>query len=978
MTNSLPATTLRYRSGTASSFLAAMLAAAASRRDRPDDVAPHVDDIRYGLLDAWACTLDVLTFYTERIANENYFRTATELRSLLGLARQVGTQRSPGVAAEAPVAFTMETGAGVVTVPVGTQVLSIPAPLETPQTFETVEPLEGRPEWNALQAMATGAQDVDARAKVFDLLGPARISPGDVVLVIASAAAVKAGSSAYCLRTVVTVVPRAAANATRIELADPALYRADAQDQVPGGGPEPGGVFAFRQRALFFGANAPVVGGATEKWKMFGQSPPGGMNSLDLDQTYPAILNDTWIVLQSPTPQPAAPIPSSLTPTETPAPPVVTTDVFLIVAAATVFRTETGPVPKPVPVPDGPGKTTDVPVAPPVVSGRITRVVLDRVPPALTAVGLNPEDESGEASADDQEQFWRSSLLVAQSEALALAPVAVGQPVGGSVIQLAQPVPAFSQPRQVIVTGRAPTARVPDYAIDIRLCDGTPVPPGTELIFLPPAPVAAPPSGAAAVAGPASAASQASGLPVRIGALDGMIATAAGLIWVDAPDSAPVQTEMTTMLPTPDTAAAVTPALTDLLTLDPPLAYLYDCGSFRIAANVARATHGETVGVATPEDPVRREVLGSGDSSPYQSFQLAKPYLTYVRNDAGPPAQLDPCAPASGAPPGAATTLEVEVNGITWTEVDNLAYSGPDDHHYYVREDDSGTSTLIFGDGVTGARLPTGQENVAATYRAGLGTKGNLQAGQLAQLLTKPLGVRSVTNPMPSWGGVDPDGADDFRTFAMGSMHYLERVVALSDYEDFVVGHHDVAKSLAVEIPIGGRLVVHVTVAATDGAPHSDPDLLVSLATALGDFGDPHQLIMCDDAEPIQFDATIEVYADLGPISAADAIAKRLEAAARAAVRDAFGFAQRGIAQPVTASELVATVAAVAGVDGAALTSFSPSDSKAAVDLLAATKGRIPEILVAEPTRFVHGAVRPAQLLTVRDAGLVIQVLPSR
>ena len=43
--------------------------------------------------------LDVLTFYQERIANEGYLRTATERRSMLELARAIGYELSPGVAA---------------------------------------------------------------------------------------------------------------------------------------------------------------------------------------------------------------------------------------------------------------------------------------------------------------------------------------------------------------------------------------------------------------------------------------------------------------------------------------------------------------------------------------------------------------------------------------------------------------------------------------------------------------------------------------------------------------------------------------------------------------------------------------------------------------------------------------------------------------------------------------------------------------
>ena len=57
------------------------------------------DDPAIALLDAWAVVADVLTFYQERIANEGYLRTATERRSVLELARAIGYELSPGVAA---------------------------------------------------------------------------------------------------------------------------------------------------------------------------------------------------------------------------------------------------------------------------------------------------------------------------------------------------------------------------------------------------------------------------------------------------------------------------------------------------------------------------------------------------------------------------------------------------------------------------------------------------------------------------------------------------------------------------------------------------------------------------------------------------------------------------------------------------------------------------------------------------------------
>ncbi len=69
-------------------------------------------DFTIALCDALATTLDVLSFYQERIANENYLRTATERRSILELAQpdrlRAGARASP---ASTYLAFTLPGGA---------------------------------------------------------------------------------------------------------------------------------------------------------------------------------------------------------------------------------------------------------------------------------------------------------------------------------------------------------------------------------------------------------------------------------------------------------------------------------------------------------------------------------------------------------------------------------------------------------------------------------------------------------------------------------------------------------------------------------------------------------------------------------------------------------------------------------------------------------------------------------------------------
>src|SRR6185312_8695845 len=114
-------------------------------------------DPSIALLDAWAVTADVLTFYQERIANEGYLPTALERRSLVELSRLIGYRLRPGVAASAKLAFTVASGfAG--TLPAGTRAQSIPGPGQTPQFYETSAELAARDTWNTLAPRLTRPQ----------------------------------------------------------------------------------------------------------------------------------------------------------------------------------------------------------------------------------------------------------------------------------------------------------------------------------------------------------------------------------------------------------------------------------------------------------------------------------------------------------------------------------------------------------------------------------------------------------------------------------------------------------------------------------------------------------------------------------------------------------------------------------------------------------------------------------------------------
>lgn len=371
------------------------------------------------------------------------------------------------------------------------------------------------------------------------------------------------------------------------------------------------------------------------------------------------------------------------------------------------------------------------------------------------------------------------------------------------------------------------------------------------------------------------------------------------------------------------------------LRLAQPLRHVYDRPSFVVHANVALATHGEA----------RAEILGDGDASqPFQEFTLKQSPLTRVP---------DPVT-------GAASTLEVRVNGVAWHQVASLHGAGPRDRVFAVGIADDGTVTVRFGDGVSGARPTTGEENITATYRVGTGRAGHVTAGQLSLLMTRALGVRSVTNPQPAAGGADPEDRDEARDNAPRTVLTFDRVVSLRDYEDFARAFPGVAKAQAAWLWDGEMRLVHLTVAGVDGLP-IEPDSTThrNLLSALHAAGDSRQALVAQSCEALTFDVTAAVFVD--PDHDWDSVHARLVAT----LREAFSFARRDLGQAVTESEVTATAQSVDGVIAVDL------------DTLSVTGSAPPAapVLTAAAARRAVGAILPAQLLTLNPdaAGLVLE-----
>jgi hypothetical protein len=410
--------------------------------------------------------------------------------------------------------------------------------------------------------------------------------------------------------------------------------------------------------------------------------------------------------------------------------------------------------------------------------------------------------------------------------------------------------------------------------------------------------------------------------------------------------------DSSTGLVVPNAAQVALPgdSLHTVLRLANPLAFSYKRDTVKVYGNVADSTNGET----------RKEVLGSGDAGrSLQSFVLKQKPLTFVSAD---------------TPTGVSSTLQVYVNSVRWHEETRPDLLGPTDRAFVATTDDDDNVTVTFGDGVHGARPPTGVNNVTAAYRFGIGTGGNVAAGQVSQLSTRPLHVTGVVNPIAASGGGDREELDQARRNIPLGLSALDRLVSTSDYEDFAHTFAGITKASAVQLTDGRRRVVHLTVAGDqDGSIERSSDLYRNLTQALADFGDPAQPVRIDPRtlRLLVLDAGVRIDPDFLWAPVADQV--------RSALLDAFGFDNRGLGQDVYLGELVREIQSVPGVDYVDVTTFgaipppdfdpteplTPDELSGLVsDLVAAQSqagGPSPRVPVSMAT-FAGGVVRPAQL----------------
>jgi hypothetical protein len=872
--------TLSYRAGTYATFFRRMLTRLgvytlpdgdfAGTRPLLSLTTRDSDDPSIALLDASAIVSDILTFYQERIANEGFLRTATERRSILELARAIGYELNPGVAASAYLAFTVEDALGapgVATIPAGAKVQSVPPDNQLPQTFETSSDIVAYAAWNSLHPRMSQPQNVTVGVNEIYLSGTgSNLRVGDVVL----ATSTVNSAAAHILKVEVDSVNKTThvilenslsplggvpvsvsvsvivwgdqkipfnADAIRQEILQKTWNDSDlnaflkandwnakalvdyVNNHRASSPVTTGYVFALRTRLGIFGNNAPKYDSlpASQRLGSWGYFDSASSTTPVFDSAvYPNNWDDVYIGVDS----------------------VGTAydgaDFFLERVISSVMEGGYFAL-----------ESKDIGL-----QGYGVKSVIER---SLSDFGMSAKATGIKANdfSDLSGYKVRNTTAYVQSEQLMLTEIPIKTDLSAGTTQL----------------------EMDEFVFGLQI-----------------------------------------GQPVI---LTGERADAKGLI----------QSEALIIKEINHNHGLTT------LTFETGLSSPYKRDTVKINANVTLATNGVTA----------TEILGAGNGAqPNQQFTLKKPPLTYT---------------TAPTPSGSISTLQLRVNNLLWSESPSLYGLGPNDQNYTVRIDDDGKPTILFGDGVKGARLPTGINNVVVTYRSGIGLAGEVAAESLTTLQSKPLGLRSVTNPLPANGAGDPEKMENARAHAPLTVRTLERIVSRDDYEDFASAFAGIGKAQAVDLWNGEHHLVHLTIAGADGKPVTNAKFLKNFNTALNAVRDPTQQVKVESFDQLLFNLAANVAVD------SRYIANDVFATIQSALTDSFSFAQRNFGQPVSAAEVMTIIQQIAGVIYVDLTSL----------YLASDSQTLNQILSADIAHVANSMIHHAQLLLINTVGITLQ-----
>ncbi len=362
--------------------------------------------------------------------------------------------------------------------------------------------------------------------------------------------------------------------------------------------------------------------------------------------------------------------------------------------------------------------------------------------------------------------------------------------------------------------------------------------------------------------------------------------------------------------------------------------------------NLVLADHGCRVTEWHPGDPADPEALRTVVGPRPYRFRLQQGPLSFR---VPPPPERESPAPATAFLATDSRRAQAQVTDLVVTSdtgsqdwgalasdppPPDLLESGPLDRRFTVETDNEGRAWIRFGDGEYGQRLPGGAR-IRVTYRVGVGASGNVGAESLVHMV-RPTTLASLDlatgpdqygpplrNPLPAWGGTDPEPIDQVKHLAPAAFQAEQfRAVTADDYARAAERHPEVSRAVATFRWTGSWHTVFVSV-----DPKGQSDLSPELAQRIRDWVMSYTLAGYDlEIGPpryVPLDIGVEVCA------APDHFRGDVEQAVRLALSNRLlSDGKRGFfhpdnftfAQPLYLSALYAAITSVEGVESAVVT----------------------------------------------------------
>jgi len=961
--NSAGLDALTYRIGTYSKFKTSMLDSLPTYLPKLTTRSSS-NDLILSLLDAWAVVLDILSFYQERIANEGFLRTATERMSVLEMARSIGYELSPGVASSTFLKFIIENSPGTIkksTIDIGTKVQSLPKegknPPEIPQIFETIETIDAYPDLNGLSPLLitnpfnfNGANCSDAIKKLSSLVlngTNTRLQAGDCLLIaqispleqsqdnsvkitpvafktisnvtidgsvqqttvsfiqnspnIDNCSTCKIGNQSQVKKETLDIKLITKINKSFVthlinsELDYPKLNAKIIENgwnledffnivnslYINHQPKKEIKVYAFRVKSGIFGSNAqpydtlpPQL--TTTAYPTSWEKIPINENSngivyedgsiIYLDNNYPSILpstddNCSWIVIQSKASD--------------------TQNTNFVKVMFEGIATATGTITYTCPSSNESQPPTPSSI---IINGTVTATGKIVVSSTGTIVvnTLNQSTIRGNGTIDNKNGCTitgkgvitalvdKCKITITNSDTTTqnhnfcnITAVYTIKEVGqenmadfmfsNRVTRLSLNIPtgidlSLFELRKTSVYVQSEELDVPSLVQDtcINYSDSISF---DHLVY---------------------------GLYIgQYIVIQGQV-NGDNLNKSGSYASEIVKITNITALIDPNTEIPITK-----IVFYPPLINNYHCKTITVNANIVQATHGET----------KNEVLGGGDPSlSYLEFILKQKPLTFI--------------PGSNTTGGASSTLQISVNDIKWNETSSLYGIQQNDRSFITRIEDDGQTRVIFGN----SRPDKGTENIKAKYRVGIGTEGLLDADQLTLLMTRPLGVRGVTNPVPAVGAADQENLSQAKTNAPLHILTLDKIVSLKDFENFALTFAGVGKAIAIPYYDGGARGISLIVAGISGTSIMSSITYTKLSDAINNNKDPEVQVTIKDFKQKLFNVhgMLIIMNDRDPNIVKENVIRTL--------REKYSFESRQFGQPITKVEVIKIMQDVDGV----------------------------------------------------------------